>query len=339
MAELEMKQLPLGRAEARHYSLNQQSFLVDPTSLRPHPQVKQYTVPMPQQAYERLKESIQKFGVRVPLHITPEGVVLDGYHRLKVSKELRLTSVPVQVLDLKGDEQLIWMIRANLDRRQLTAGQRAMLARMLFEIEKAKAKKRQEATRAKPGEKVGRAKAKESFPGPRATEEKGQARDLAAKQAGVSGRTLEKAAKAVEKKPELEEKLKRGEISVDEAYKLAKAEEKPKPSLDTDKGIKSIRVRLTPELYSQLKEWARRDRMSLDLKAASLISAACLKREDPTYEAASDSKEPQICFRLPIERYQLLEELAGDRGLSLSKFVSRIVTGFLNHREELAEIF
>jgi ParB-like chromosome segregation protein Spo0J len=334
MAELEMKQLPLGRAEARGYQLNQASFLVDPLSLRPHPRVKQFTVPMPQQAYERLKESVQKCGMRVPIHITPDGVVIDGHHRLKISKELKLTSVPVQVLDLDEEDQLIWMVRANLDRRQLTAGQRAMLAKMLYEIEKKRAKSRQDLKMKERGR-----GGKFSTVVPEA--EKGKAREKAAAQAGVSGRTLEKAVKAVEKKPELEEPLKRGEISVDEAYKLAKAEEeKPKPSVDTEqRGIKSIRVRLAPELCEQLREWAKRDRMSLDLKAASLISAACLKREDPTQEAAADPGEPQVCFRLPIERYQLLEELAGDRGLSLPKFASRIVTDFLNHREKLAEIF
>jgi ParB-like chromosome segregation protein Spo0J len=325
MAELEMKQLPLGRAEARHYSLNQQSFLVDPLSLRPHPQVKQFTVPMPAQAYDRLKESIQKCGMRVPIHITPEGVVLDGYHRLKVSKELKLTSVPVQVLDLKGDEQLIWMVRANLDRRQLTAGQRAMLAKMLYEIEKAKAKKRQEATRAKPGEKVGRAKAKESFPGPRATEEKGQARDLAAKQAGVSGRTLEKAAVAVEKKPELEEKLKKGEISVDEAYKLAKAEEaKPKP-----RRAKQAQVLLSEEF----EEWARERKMKPQELAARILDEALMSQHhDENREA------PQICFRVPLERYQELEALAGDRGLSVPKFVRKVILSYLGHVKQVGEV-
>jgi len=265
---------------------------------------------MPAEAYERLRESVRRYGVRVPLHVTPEGVVLDGHHRLKAAKELKLASVPVQVLDLPEEEQIIWMIRANLDRRQLTAGQRAMLAKLLYEIEKEKAARRRAQAPGKPrgvkqasevesfppetGEARAREEAKAEVQGGRREERivavGGKAREIAAAQAGVSGRTLEKAMKAIEARPDLAEKLKRGEISVDQAYKLAKAAAeagKPKPQ--------------------------------------------------PQAEEA-EVPEPQICVRLPIEAYQQLEALAGDRGLSLAQLVRRILLSYLGHLKQVGEI-
>ena len=142
---MQVVELPLRPDAYKRQALNREFFLVDIDSLQPHPALKELTVPMPKEAYERLYESIKRYGIRVPLHIwTPPSAnrtyILDGYHRWRIAKELRMKHVPVLPLDLKDDlEARIWIVRANLDRRQLTPGQRAMLAQTLYELEKERA--------------------------------------------------------------------------------------------------------------------------------------------------------------------------------------------------------
>jgi len=216
-------ELPLSREEYRKKALNHQSFLVATDSLRLHPLHKKFSVPMAKDEYDRLKDSIRRYGIRVPLSIW-DSQILDGVNRWKIAKELRMEHVPVLPLELADErEAAIWIIRANLDRRQLTPGQKAMLAKHLYELERGRAEERRRST-LKKGQEKPTPPDKESFP----DRGRGQARDLAAQQVGISGRTLEKAIKAVEKKPELEEKLRRGEISVERAYRLAQEQGKPK---------------------------------------------------------------------------------------------------------------
>ena len=308
-------ELPLRAEEYRRKALNQESFRVDVDSLQPHPALKELMVPLPADAYERLYESIKLYGIRVPLHIwIPPGTnrtfILDGHHRWKVAKDLGLKHVPVLVLDLQDDlEARIWIVRANLDRRQLTPGQRAMLARTLYELEKEKARARQVAL-LKKGQEKPTLPVSENF---RSRGEKGKAADLAARQAGISGRTLEKAMKAVEARPELAEKLKRGEISVDQAYRIAKGKDKDKdgrPAAEEKKPVMARVPTVGPQVVVTLPrqhfEWLCELAQKWELKPKELASHGLME-----WLAAQNLnvEEPRICVRLPLKNYRVLEKL------------------------------
>lgn len=80
-----------------------------------------------------------------PLVVNEDLVVLDGHSRLEIAKDLGLEWVYVTVKDL-GDHwaEREYVIKANLARRQLNTAQRAELGLKLLEIERERAKKRQQ---------------------------------------------------------------------------------------------------------------------------------------------------------------------------------------------------
>lgn len=243
----------ISEEQAKSSIVHKSSFLVDTDSLQPHPQAEGLLIPLSMQELDKLKESIRRYGIRVPLHILRNGTVLDGHHRLQIAWELGIEHVPVQVLDLPEErDQIVWMIRANLDRRQLTEGQRAVMAKRLYEMEQARAHMRQLELK----ERQPRSEGRFITVGGRfsTSGECGKARELAAKEAGISGRTLEKAIQAIKRDPSLEGRLKSGEISVHRAYTMAKA--KGDNHRDNRQDMVRTCFLLTKEDYHKLKALA-----------------------------------------------------------------------------------
>lgn len=140
-----------------------------------------------------LAEDIREHGLVEPLwriRVNERWLVLDGRNRLKACLSL---GVEVYWETFEGDDPVGFVVSRNLHRRHLNASQRGMVGGRIEEVYAAEARKRQEATRVKPGEQVPRqAKAKLPAPeddaqGPR------QARDDAAKAVNVSPRTVQDA--------------------------------------------------------------------------------------------------------------------------------------------------
>src|SRR5690606_17819586 len=103
-------------------------------------------------------DSVAKKGVQVPLLITPEGVIISGHRRRQAAVIARLKEVPVIVRnDLTDPLDIEWVLIETNRQREKTAEVLAREAQKLFAIEEERAKKRQSATQAKPGDgKVGR---------------------------------------------------------------------------------------------------------------------------------------------------------------------------------------
>jgi hypothetical protein len=91
--------------------------------------------------YESLKESIKQDGLWTPLNVNQDGVLLDGHHRYKACKELGIVEPDniVKELNNKYDEKF-FVIDSNLKRRQLNNFQKVELAlkRKLILLEIAK---------------------------------------------------------------------------------------------------------------------------------------------------------------------------------------------------------
>jgi hypothetical protein len=163
-------------------------------SLRPHAQAE--LVPaMAADQYEAFLADIAERGVLCPLEITREGVVLDGRERIRAATELGIEQLPVRIVEPADEVEHI--ILAALQRRQLSASQRAALVLELdsYHHLQAEARSRQRANL--------RHSLEVANSPPR-----GKSRDHAAAWAGVSARTIQDAATVQAHDPPLFERVK-----------------------------------------------------------------------------------------------------------------------------------
>ena len=82
----------------------------------PESQVRQYFNP---EKLEQLAESIEQHGVLEPLLITPSKELIAGERRLRASKMVGLTQLPVKILDVSDAEAKALAIVENLQREDL----------------------------------------------------------------------------------------------------------------------------------------------------------------------------------------------------------------------------
>jgi len=242
--------------------------------------------PLTSKEFAELKKSILEEGLHDPLVVNKKDEVLDGMHRMKILGELKILRADFIKKDFESvlDEKR-FVISKNLHRRQLTTAQKSELGLKLLEIEKEKARERNEAKLPKKGEK-GFHKIKDPIGGkylPQIKDEsetvkqpkdeekkviqetKGKAIDKAAEKAGISGETLRKAKKIKEKakdNPKIKKKWDNaleGKTSVSKIYtediKEDKPVEKPEPipeKLETETETKSELVG-DIEKYNKIK--------------------------------------------------------------------------------------
>jgi ParB-like chromosome segregation protein Spo0J len=90
--------------------------------------------------YETLKDSIQHKGLKLPIIVNKEGIILDGHHRFSVCKELGIEpKIEIKTFDTIYNEKR-FVIYANTTRRHLLHHQKAALALELKKIEDDEAK-------------------------------------------------------------------------------------------------------------------------------------------------------------------------------------------------------
>ena len=80
--------------------------------------------PMNSEEFKRLKSSIEKKGLLVPIVLLGDEI-LDGRHRYQACNEL---GIRVDTVQYSGDDPLVYAISINETRRHLTQSQRAMIA-------------------------------------------------------------------------------------------------------------------------------------------------------------------------------------------------------------------
>src|SRR3989442_7335472 len=74
-----------------------------------------------------LKNSIKENGVLDPVKVLPDGRIVDGYHRWKISDH----KAPVKILNLSEDEALCLALNLNTSRRHLSPDQKRDLVLIL----------------------------------------------------------------------------------------------------------------------------------------------------------------------------------------------------------------
>ena len=93
--------------------------------------------------YEILKEDIMKNGIDTALVINNDNVLLDGYTRLRIAKEIGLKEVPCIIKHFNDRlEEEVFILRTNLKRRHLDTAQKYEILLKIMEKEQEISRKR-----------------------------------------------------------------------------------------------------------------------------------------------------------------------------------------------------
>ena len=172
--------------------------------LRPHEHTE--LPPLSALAGAALETDIGIRGIVEPLEITADGVVLNGRERLAAAQRLGHNQVPVRIVNPADETEHV--ILAALQRRHLSASQRAALALELDRYRELKAEAEQRR----------RQNLRQHTDGAELPP-RGKTRDQVAAWAGVSARTVQDAATVQHHDPDLFEKVKAGELAADLAVR------------------------------------------------------------------------------------------------------------------------
>jgi N6-adenosine-specific RNA methylase IME4/ParB-like chromosome segregation protein Spo0J len=170
-----------------------------PQELSDHPHADRIPL-MPEVHYVALCADVAARGIQVPIEITAANIVLDGRQRLRAARELGQETVPVRIVAV--EDELDYMFRAAILRRQLTPSQRAALVveRDEYRQLEAGARERQRANLAQVAEVA-------------TSPPRGKTRELGAREAGAGGRTVQDAVTVRKHDLELFERIKQGRVS------------------------------------------------------------------------------------------------------------------------------
>lgn len=182
-----------------------------------------------------LCSDIKERGLQQPIVIWRDGTVLDGRNRLMACYR---TNQEVVLERYEGDDPVQFSLSANLHRRHLNPGQRAVVALKVRELLQPAAKERQreaaaEAATARPRDEAGRLQAsadlreasrsqvaRPASPPPTQAEHR-KSTAQAAKAVGASPRAVEQAARVAKVAPDLLPQVQAGTMALDKAHREA----------------------------------------------------------------------------------------------------------------------
>jgi ParB-like chromosome segregation protein Spo0J len=112
------------------------------SNLKINPEYAGLVSPLSDKEYQALKESIKNTAFYSPIAINPRDEVLDGHNRYRACRELGIEPMTEVKFFDDPEEEKIFVIEANLKRRQLSEIERIDLVRKLEPIEAELAKRR-----------------------------------------------------------------------------------------------------------------------------------------------------------------------------------------------------
>lgn len=186
---------------------------------------------MSDEEYKGLCDDARLNGWIQPVIVTSDNLLLDGRNRICASVEIE-KDVPMKRID--PPDPVAYVLGLNLHRRQLSTGQKAFVALEVKKIYEAEAKERQgNRNDLKPNIPTDPV---ECIQEPQHNRESAR---RAAKVMGIGSTSVRQAQKLADDAPEMAEKVKQGELSIDRAYNMVKAAEqkmpKPEPVPDAQK--------------------------------------------------------------------------------------------------------
>lgn len=207
--------------------------------------------------FSNLIKSIREHGLQHPI-TTFEGKILDGRNRYKACK---LAGVEPRFVQYKGGDALGFAISTNVDRRHLSASQRALIAAKIADLKQGEA-----------GRQVANLRPGESLP-------KNVTHSDAAERLNVSRRLVDTASRVLDEAPKSAVKeVAKGNLSLHAAEKIV-MEKKAKEEVVLDCTGWPVPESLTPV-------WSRRNEVLKMMKAIASIQGALEEakaQEDPLF--------------------------------------------------------
>lgn len=184
---------------------------MDTVTIRIDPEFKSLIPPLTDEEYDGLRDSLLNEGCRDAL-VVWDGVLVDGHNRYEICEK---HGIPYDVVEMEfanRNDAIIWIIKNQFGRRNLPAYERARLALRLKPVIAERAKENQRMA----GGAV-----------PQKSAEAVETRQELAKAAGVSHDTIAKVEKIeAVATPEVKEQLRKGDMSINQAYNAIKKEER-----------------------------------------------------------------------------------------------------------------
>ena len=219
------------------------------TELIIKPEFQDLIAPLTTAEYKILEESILKEGCREAI-ITWNGIILDGHHRYKICREHGISFVSTEVKNQGVTNETtakIWMVLNQVGRRNLDKTQKAVIyGEKLEALEAVAAAERRKARQFTHEHQPGKEEDtdKEVLPEPLNDNEdlhnpRGQARDKAAKNLGISGRLISEVKLVRQEAPELLPKMAAGELYAEQAVHIAKTKD-PEKKANKIKSVLSV---------------------------------------------------------------------------------------------------
>lgn len=196
--------------------------------LKPHPAAELFPM-MSDAELNDLARDIKAHGQHKTI-VVLNGQILDGRNRYEACRRAGVQPQVMEVNAAQFPSPTQWVLSENLHRRHLTADQRALIAHEASALFAKEAKERQ---RAAGGDRKS-LHAPDRLPprgGKRSAERAPTAAAQAAATAGVSARSVERARRVQQAKPELLEKVRAGELTLKQAEKTVAKEERLKEVL------------------------------------------------------------------------------------------------------------
>jgi transposase len=205
---------------------------------------------MSPECYEAFKADIEKNGLIQPI-VIHKGMILDGRHWQRACDDLRIEADYIENDDLRETNGDPWSyVYSMMMHKEITDSQLSMFAAEWQKVLKPEAKKRQ---RKHGGTAPGR---KRNTGGTIATSDNGKSRDKAAKKYGISGRTVSKGAKVIDKGcKQLREAVRSGRVNVSLAEKVVNSmegdaqQEAVAVAMVSEKPEKALREAVKPERF------------------------------------------------------------------------------------------
>lgn len=250
-------------------------------ALKPHPAAQLFPM-MTDAEIDDLAEDIKAHGQSHPITIW-QGKILDGRNRNEACRRAGIKPRLVEWVPHGGSQSPTqWVLSENLHRRHLTVDQRALIAMEASALFAQEAKARQ---RAAGGDRRS-VHAPDRLPpqgGKRSAERAPTAAAQAAQTAGVSARSVERARRVQAAKPEVLERVRKGELTLKQAEKAVVKEERLREVLayTPPKGRYSVIVTDNPWRYDDELDGSDAVRGGVDYPTMS-IEELCAMRVGET---------------------------------------------------------
>ncbi|MGN0794721.1 MAG: ParB/RepB/Spo0J family partition protein [Aristaeellaceae bacterium] len=177
---------------------------------------------------DELAQDIQKHGLLNPITVMEQAdggyVLIAGLRRMKAMEQLNAVEIRATVMSpMEADEMLMLEIAENEQRKEFTVSEKLAFAEKLRAVEKEKAHIRM-SVHARDGHGDGQGVG--NCPSP---ESQGKVREIVAKKVGFSSdRQMRRAQEVAEKRPDLMDRVDKGEQTISGAYRDMQQAEKPK---------------------------------------------------------------------------------------------------------------